>query len=175
MEKRRYAFSWDLIGDIENSRPHLGPTLRVEAYRLLQFCFRDVLEQRYGSEEVDKIFFEAGHLAGVNFYKNLIDPNTSSFSDLVQSLQKILKDMGIGILTVEEANLETMHFVLAVGEDLDCSGLPELDFEICVYDEGFLAGILKSFTGRDFKVKEVDCWCTNARTCRFEVTPIVED
>jgi len=36
-----------------------------------------------------------------------------------------------------------------------------------VYDEGFIAGLLESFAGAPFKVKEVDCWCTGDRTCRF--------
>lgn len=75
--------------------------------------------------------------------------------------------MGIGILRVEKANIEEGSFILTVSEDLDCSGLPELGYEICTYDEGFITGLLESFTSRKFKVKEVDCWCTGDRTCRF--------
>jgi len=26
---------------------------------------------------------------------------------------------------------------------------------------------MESFTGKTFEVKEVDCWCTGDRTCRF--------
>jgi predicted hydrocarbon binding protein len=57
--------------------------------------------------------------------------------------------------------------VLTVDEDLDCSGLPELSYEICTYDEGLIAGVLESFAGVPFNVKEIDCWCTGDRTCRF--------
>ena len=42
---------------------------------------------------------------------------------------------------------------MTVSEDLDCSGLPELGYGVCVYDEGFISGILESFTGRPFDVK----------------------
>ena len=31
---------------------------------------------------------------------------------------------------------EKGSFVITMSEDLDCSGLPELDYEVCVYDEG---------------------------------------
>ena len=93
--------------------------------------------------------------------------NIKDFNEFVNSLQKKLRDMGIGILRVEEADIDKGTFVLAVSEDLDCSGLPEVGYEICVYDEGFIAGLLESFSGRPFKVKEVDCWCTGDRTCRF--------
>ena len=172
MSERKYAFSWALIGDMEAARPNLGPTLRLEVYRLMQFCFRDVLETRYGTEEVDKIFYEAGLLAGRQFYENVLVPKPESFNDLVSRLQHILKDLGVGLLRVEEAAFDTLTFTLTVAEDLDCSGLPELGFEICVYDEGFLAGLLQAFTGRTFEVKEVDCWCTNERTCSFDARAV---
>jgi predicted hydrocarbon binding protein len=134
MSERKYAFSWALIGDIETARPNLGPTLRLEVYRLMQFSFRDILEGRYGAEEVDKIFYEAGVLAGRAFYENVLVPKPESFNDMVQSLQKILKDLGVGILRVEEAAFDTLNFTISVSEDLDCSGLPELGYEICIYD-----------------------------------------
>jgi uncharacterized protein len=38
-----------------------------------------------------------------------------------------------------------------------------------VYDEGFISGILKAYSGRDFRVREVDCWATGDRVCRFDV------
>ena len=76
--------------------------------------------------------------------------------------------MGIGILRIEEASLEDLKITLTISEDLDCSGLPELQYEVCTYDEGFVAGILEKFAGVRFEVKEVDCWCTGDRTCRFK-------
>jgi predicted hydrocarbon binding protein len=78
--------------------------------------------------------------------------------------------MGIGVLRVEEEDLAHGRLVLTVSEDLDCSGLPELSYEICTYDEGFISALLERFSGKKFKVKEIDCWCTGDRTCRFLAT-----
>jgi len=64
-----------------------------------------------------------------------------------------------------------MNFTLTVAEDLDCSGLPVIGHAVCEYDEGFIAGILGCYTGRPFTAREIDCWATGERTCRFEVTP----
>lgn len=169
--KRRYEFSWDLIGDIENGRPNLGNTTRVEVYRLMQFTFRDIIEQNLGSDKTDKIFFDAGKLAGKEFYKHMITP-TNELNEFIKQLQFVLKDLGIGILRVEEADIDKGELVLTVSEDLDCSGLPENEYEICTYDEGFISAILESFTGKKFHVKEVDCWCTGDRTCRFNAKAI---
>jgi predicted hydrocarbon binding protein len=166
-ENRKYAFSWDLLGNIDEGRPNLGHQTRLEVYRLMQFSFRDVLEQKLGSDETDRIFFDAGFLAGKHFYSNIIG-HPSDLDDFVRKLQSALKEMGIGILRVEEADLPGGRLVLSVSEDLDCSGLPELNYEICTYDEGFIAALLESFSGTPFNVKEIDCWCTGDRTCRFE-------
>jgi predicted hydrocarbon binding protein len=166
MPDRKYRFSWDLIGDIDLGRPNLGPTTRIEVYRLMQFVIRDVLENHYGTAQTDALFYEAGKLSGTAFY-NKFCPGITDLNDLVRTLQKILRDLGIGIMRVESADEEKGSFVITMSEDLDCSGLPELDYEVCVYDEGFIAGLMESFTGKKFKVKEVDCWCTGDRTCRF--------
>jgi predicted hydrocarbon binding protein len=166
MPERKYKFSWDLIGDIELGRPNLGPTTRIEVYRLMQFAFRDVLESHYGTEQADALFYEAGKLAGKEFYKNFCS-RIVELNEFVRTLQEILRELGIGIMRVESADVENGSFVITMSEDLDCSGLPELDYEVCVYDEGFISGLMESFTGKKFKVKEVDCWCTGDRTCRF--------
>jgi hypothetical protein len=44
MNERKYPFTWDLLGDLDKGRPNLGRSTRVEVYRLMQFCLRDVLE-----------------------------------------------------------------------------------------------------------------------------------
>jgi predicted hydrocarbon binding protein len=135
-------------------------------YRLMQFSFRDVLEQAYGTAEADRIFYDAGHLAGLHFYANLIGP-TQDINQFISKLQHLLKEYKVGILRMEEMDLENGRLVITVSEDLDCSGLPDREFEFCTWDEGFIAGLLESFSTRKFTVKEVDCWCTGDRTCRF--------
>jgi len=163
---RKYGFSWELIGDLKVGRPNLGNKTRLEVYRLMQFTLRDVIEQHFGPEESDKIFYEAGVLAGKEFYKNVMRPE-KDLNSYIRQLQEVLIEFGIGILRIEKADLESGELIVTVSEDLDCSGLPELDYEICTYDEGFIAALLECFTGVKFRVKEIDCWCTGDRTCRF--------
>lgn len=168
-ENLKYAFSWELIGNLDEGRPNLGHQTSIEVYRLMQFCFRDVMEREMGTERTDKLFYEAGYLAGSHFYTNVIG-KCSDLGEFVKKLQAALCELGIGILRIEEADLEAGRLVMTVSEDLDCSGLPVLSYEICTYDEGFIAALLRSFTGMKFNVKEIDCWCTGDRTCRFLAT-----
>ena len=166
MEGRKYAFSWDLLGDLESGRPNLGNVTRIEVYRLMQYTLRDVIEARLGAEETDKIFYEAGKMAGLAFCEHFLD-GSEGLAEFIKKLQNALKSMKIGILRIESMSEGAENLVLTVDEDLDCSGLPEIENEICVYDEGFIAGVLESFTGRSYLVREIDCWCTGDRTCRF--------
>jgi predicted hydrocarbon binding protein len=166
MSDRKYPFLWGLLGDLREGRPNLGPMARLEIYRLMQFTLRDVLEQHFGAVAADDLFREAGHLAGKEFYENVIGPQPD-LGEFVKRVQDALKEMGIGLLRMEQADLKEWKFVLTVSEDLDCSGLPETGHGACVYDEGFLSGLLEAFSGRNFRVREIDCWCTGDRTCRF--------
>lgn len=166
MPDKKYAFRWELLGNLETGRPHLGKKTYVEVYRLMQFTLREALEDQFGTEAADAVFYAAGKRAGQVFYERYLS-DVRDIGSFVTLLQSRLKEMGIGILRVESASDDAQNFVLAIDEDLDCSGLPEIDTEVCVYDEGFLAGILERYTGKPYTVKEIDCWCTGDRTCRF--------
>jgi len=169
-EREECQFEWGMLGDIEAGRPNLGPLVHVSVYRLMQFTLRDILIRDFGVETADRIFFESGRKAGQEYYKNILH-EVEDINEMFDSLQRTLKDLGIGIFRVESADQENGSFVVTVAEDLDCSGLPVSSEEICTYDEGFIAGLLLAYSGKDFDVKEIDCWCSGSRVCRFTVNP----
>ena len=148
----------------------MGDTINLVPYRMLQYTVRDVAEQRVGTAACDQLFYDAGIVAGHFFFENfLLGFKELPLNGFVGELQRILKELGVGVLRIEKADAEKGEFVLTVSEDLDCSGLPDLGLEVCNYDEGFIAGIFHRYTGIPFKAKEVDCWCSGDRTCRFAV------
>jgi uncharacterized protein len=162
-------FSWKDLGNIEHGRPNLGPQTSVLAYRLLQYTFRDVLVSELGPGNASDIVVKAGRLAGVEFCNNMLDTSLG-FNDFISQLQRVLKEQAIGILRIENADLENLKFTLTISEDLDCSGLPCTDEVVCQYDEGFIAGILTAYTGKSFTAREVDCWASGDRVCRFSAS-----
>lgn len=162
-----YNFNWADLGDLEEGRPNLGEETSVVVYRLMQYTFKDVFSKAIGKQRTVNLFVQAGLLAGKEFCNNILDTSLS-FDAFIADLKDKLVALKIGILRIEEADLDKLHFVLTVSEDLDCSGLPIFGESVCDYDEGFIAGILEQYTGKNFRVKEVDCWATGDRTCRFE-------
>ncbi|MFA5181546.1 MAG: V4R domain-containing protein [Syntrophales bacterium] len=169
-ERDDAMFDWSMIGDIAEGRPNLGSTMDVAVYRLMQFTLRDVIIQEFDTATADRLYFKAGELAGRELFKNAITQKTD-FGAFIKELQELLTALKIGILRIEKSDLGKLEFTLTVAEDLDCSGLPVCDETICTYDEGFIGGLLESFTGKKFDVKEVDCWCSGDRVCRFDVRP----
>ncbi|MBU0926514.1 MAG: 4-vinyl reductase [Spirochaetes bacterium] len=170
-EDRDYsAFDWAMLGDIAKGRPNLGQGMDVVVYRLMQFTLRDALIAEFDPGTADRIFFKAGEEAGKQFCRRLLDA-TRDFNGFIQQLTETLQALKIGILRVERAEPELGLFTLTIAEDLDCSGLPVTGETICTYDEGFIKGVLREYTGKDFSVREVDCWCSGDRVCRFDVRP----
>ncbi len=168
-EEREYTnFKWEDLGNIEVGRPNLGQSVPVVVYRLLQYTFRDVMISEIGVDKTNDIIVKAGRLAGFQFCENMLNKQLG-FNEFAAELQRILKEQSIGILRIEKVDLQKMRMILAVAEDLDCSGLPISEEVVCHYDEGFISGILESYTGKPFLVKEVDCWANGDRVCRFEI------
>jgi len=160
-------FTWSLLGDIELGRGDLGQEMPVVLYRLMQFTIFDVMSKDFGKAAANNYFRRAGYLAGSEFAKNVLDLSLD-INAFLSHLQTQLKILKIGKMRVEDIDTETGKMIIVIEEDLDCSGLPITGETVCSYDEGFLAGVLFVYTGKNYVVTEIDCWSTGDRVCRFE-------
>ena len=154
--KKHADFYWENLGDIGEGRGDLGEEMPVLVYRLMQYTMLDVLSKSHGLEQANEFFREAGFLAGTEFAKHALDLK-ADFNSFVARLQAALEELKIGILRMEAFIPDTGEIILTVGQDLDCSGLPITNENVCIYDEGFIAGILVAYTGKKYDVREVDC------------------
>ncbi|MDO5418424.1 MAG: 4-vinyl reductase [Lachnospiraceae bacterium] len=159
-------FTWEKLGDIKEGRGDLGDLVPVSVYRLLEYSMNHVLAQEYGEEQANELFRKAGYLAGREFAHHVLELD-APLNHFVSQLQQVLKDLKIGILRIECMDEEDGSIVLTVAQDLDCSGLPPTNEVVCNYDEGFLSGVLESYTKKPYQVREIDCWASGDRVCRF--------
>lgn len=167
MDEPHHIFSWEKLGNIKEGREDLGEDVPVIVYRLLEYCMNDVLAKEFGKERADELFRRAGFLAGTQFAENMLNLETD-FDSFTAELQRTLKELRIGILRMEEVSDKGDNIILTVAQDLDCSGLAPSNEVVCNYDEGFLAGILEAYRKRPYRVREIDCWASGARVCRFQ-------
>ncbi|MDI6786433.1 MAG: 4-vinyl reductase [bacterium] len=155
------------MGDIKEGRPTLGTETPVLIYRLLQFSLREIIEGELGDGKGGEYLYRAGQLAGRLIYDNFL-AKIKDVNELYAQLADLLYKLKVCILRVEKSEPEKGLFVFVATEDLDCSGVPEIGWPICQYDEGIIAGILSKFTGKNIVAKEIDCWATGERYCRIE-------
>ena len=157
LENKRKLSLTEYMNYNTNDRGNLGDQLPVAVYRLMEYSIREQLAEQLGEEEQVRIFRKAGFKAGAYFAENILDISLP-LNAFIASLQSKMEEMKIGVLRIEKF-------------DADCSGLPLLGETVCNYDEGFIAGILSSYTGKEYSAVEVDCWATGDRVCRFRVEP----
>jgi len=167
MSDDRKKFQWGSLGDIKTGRGDLGEDMPVVVYRLMQYTLLDVLSEEFGLDKANHFIRQAGYVAGKEFANNMLKLDLD-FEGFFSNLQEMLRLLKVGILRMELFDAETGEIVLTVGEDLDCSGLPVTNENICVYDEGFISGILEMYTGKKYDVREIDCWASGDRVCRFK-------
>ena len=164
---------WDLLGNIEQGRQNLGSKVPVFIYRLFEYSLKEELTKQFGSEQAAELFRNAGERAGKEFAKNMLDL-TLPMPQFFEHLQTTLSQYEMGILRCEQFDAESGTIILTISEDLDCSGLPIIGDTVCHYDEGFLKGILTCYTKHNYCVREIDCWATGSRVCRFEAKVLNE-
>ena len=174
MNKKKHSdFFWENLGDIKEGRGDLGEEMPVMVYRLMQYTMLDVLSKDMGLDRANEFFRRAGFLAGSEFARHTLDLK-ADFNAFTAELQKVLAELKIGVLRMEAYDSDTGNIILTVGQDLDCSGLPITNENVCIYDEGFISGILETYTGKKYDVREVDCWASGDRVCRFNGTVLKE-
>lgn len=163
-------FTWEHLGNIEEGRGDLGTEMPVLVYRLMQYTMLDVLSRAYGEDIANEHFREAGWLAGTHLARETLDMKVD-LDTFLSNLQEKLRELKIGVLRMEDFDPDSGVIELTVGQDLDCSGLPVTNEVVCMYDEGFIAGILEQYTKKKYQVREVDCWANGNRVCRFRGAP----
>lgn len=170
-ESKTYVdFSWDTLGDIHVGRPNLGEEVSVKVYRMFEYALFDVLCHELGQPQAQVIIRKAGYKAGLEFAKNALDL-TLPIDAFLAVLANELLELKIGILRVESLDRDTGTFLVTIGEDLDCSGIPVTGEFVCNYDEGFISGVFEAYTKVPYDVREIDCWASGAKVCRFRGEP----
>ncbi|MDD3402336.1 MAG: 4-vinyl reductase [Hespellia sp.] len=161
-----FKLKWNALGNIEAGRENLGSSMPVAVYRLMEYSMREALEAELGKDEAARIFRKAGESVGREIAENALDLS-QDINGVVAQLQELFKKMQIGVLRIEKLEAQTGTMYMTVSEDLDCSGLPVTGETVCFYDEGMIKGILDAYTSKQYEVREIDCWCTGSRVCRF--------
>ncbi|AWB09798.1 hypothetical protein TDSAC_0422 [Thermodesulfobium acidiphilum] len=160
----------DKIGNIDAGRPNLGLLMPVFMYRFFFISVQEKLKERFGQSEADRVLFDAGFLAGNEFCETFISAEGDVKKFLV-SLQTAFKEQRLGVLQLEDMDLNSLYFEISILEDVYCSGVEHSDRFVCSMCEGFLAGIFSFYFKRIFEAKELEAWTGTNPKSTFELKP----
>ena len=110
----------------------------AKLYQIMQHTIVDVLFDAYGQAESHKLIRTAGFKAGISYAESVLDLSDKLFL-FIRHLQKIFKELGIGMLKVEKVSAGAVEF------NLDCSEHLRYGYAVCCYGEGLLSGILETY------------------------------
>ncbi|MBE6012872.1 MAG: 4-vinyl reductase [Lachnospiraceae bacterium] len=165
-ENKSYNFIWEGLGNIDEGRKNLGENMPVLIYRLFQYTLKDILAREYDEETIGLHYRAAGYLAGKEFAKNMLDIS-GDFDAFIADMANKLQKLKMGILHMEKE--DSISFILALSEDIDCSGRDISGEMVCGYYEGLIGGIFEAYSNKPFTVKKISCRSTGDGACRFRV------
>lgn len=159
----------DLIGNPQNSRQTLGTMVPVALFRLLRLV--GVMEgmKEIAGRGANALIYRGGKNLGKNVAERVISATGYDFDKYVQEIVNICKELGIGLLSIPEMNLDTGYMKLRVDECVTCSGMPNIGQVVCHFEGGFIASIMEMFTGKRANVTEIECWGKGDQACVFEI------
>lgn len=150
----------------------MGPDMPVLVYRLMEYSLKYVLQTNIGDIKTVYCFREAGRLAGYEFAMNVLHLE-QDFTDFFHELKTKMRELKIGNMDLEMYDQENGTITITIRNDLDCSGIEHENEALCRYDEGFLAGIMKAYSGDHYNFEEIDCWGHGNTLCRFKGSVIL--
>lgn len=159
----------DLVGDPEAGRQKLGTMVPVALFRLLRLV--GVMEgmKEIAGRGANAIIYRGGKNLGKNVGEKVLQKTGKNLEKYLQEIVNICKDLGIGLLSIPELDLNKGFIKVRVDECVTCSGIPNVGQVVCHFEGGLIGAIIEKFTEKKVSVTEVECYGKGDTACVFEI------
>ncbi|MCF2139092.1 MAG: 4-vinyl reductase [Candidatus Lokiarchaeota archaeon] len=89
---------------------------------------------------------------------------------LLEEISRFWKRNGFGI--IDELRFEPSRIIFNVYECFECSHLPNLGRPVCKLDEGFFTTLFEKKFGKEYEIKELECFATGNDHCQFQIKEV---
>jgi predicted hydrocarbon binding protein len=159
----------DLVGDPVAGRQKLGTMVPVALFRLLRLV--GVMEgmKEIAGRGANAIIYRGGKNLGKNVGEKVLQATGKNLEKYLQEIVKICKELGIGLLSIPEMDLNRGFIKVRVDECVTCSGMPNVGQVVCHFEGGLIGAIIEKFTEKKVTVTEVECYGKGDSACVFEI------
>lgn len=157
-----------LAGDPNAGRPTLGGNVPVVMFRALRLVgMMEGLDAAIG--DASTLVYSSGIRIGAELGESILEKTERNLNEYVKEVTKTVRDLGVGLLSVTELDLDNSFLSLRVDECITCSGMPNIGKKVCHFESGIISGIMEVFTQRRCIIVESKCNGNGDGTCEFEV------
>ncbi len=125
------------------------------------------LSELLGAEVASNIIYNCGLRSG----KNIVNDMGIKFPDLktlCNTLPELWLQMGMGVFSIEKLNSEEL--LMKCEESNEAIALGLTGRKSCDLTSGYLAGMISTIFGKEYKCEEKDCLSKGDPYCVFEVS-----
>lgn len=131
-----------------------------DEYEFLKSLFHLI---RYGlisfGLDIHPALKEIGKDAGRSIAENF---SSQTEEELKEEIGEFWRSTGLGKVEISES-------YITIKDCFDCGDMPEVGHTLCSLDEGMIEGIYEERLGKEVTVREVECFGTGERHCRFKI------
>jgi uncharacterized protein len=151
------------------NRGQLGPLVPLRLFQALRLiAFGSTLEQMVGSG-ARALVYQSGQQLGQVLGSAVLPQAGKDLRAYVAAIQKLCRQLSIGLVVAEKADLSEGHLILRVDECVSCAGISGTSGPICHFEAGMVGGIVRVFLGADVRATEVKCNAVGDKTCAIDV------
>ena len=124
------------------------------------------LSELLGPDVASNIIYNCGLRSGKNIVKDM-NINFPDLKTLCNTLPELWLQMGMGVFSIEKLN--SNELVLKCEESNEAIALGVTGRKSCDLTSGYLAGMISTIFGKEFKCEEKNCTSKGDPYCVFEL------
>ena len=124
------------------------------------------LSELLGPDVASNIIYNCGLRSGRNIVKDM-NINFPDLKTLCTTLPDLWLQMGMGVFSIEKLNSDEL--VLKCEESNEAMALGPTGRKSCDLTSGYLAGMISTIFGKEFKCEEKNCMSKGDPYCVFEL------
>lgn len=150
------------------NRTNLGPMVPIQLFQALRLIGMGSSIEAMVGDGAHALVYQSGKRVGQVLGGAVLPNAGKDLAKYVELIRGVCLQLSIGQLVLEKADNDKGLLTLKVDECVSCAGISGVKAPICNFEAGLVAGVVKTFVGREVKAVETRCNAVGDRTCAVD-------